>query len=1041
MHSKGNHRSTQQRWQRIFALATILSLITGLAPVSFRGIGAPAASAHNLDANAVYVFFDPDTQAMLDRRIAGNDTCFPNYAPPQPLLKEAQWCKDINGNNTSTWYPGDTIGLVIKAVPDNGTTTGVGGYTTFYIPNGAQVTDAAFLIPGDLSADGITGYDRIPAKGQALMPNVGAGGGPTVSLVGINRSNTISGVGTFSAALVNAANVNNGTLPAVYGDLGIFYSTAPETAYGTYTTAPAANKQLTNNSGDTVGLRTPVQAPLNLWDVWQMAGFGIAGTTDTANLPAAPRVDSNGRGNTIWGNASAVAGPQSGYAWDFSLADYKTCAGSATAAPTTACIDAATNQIGPWQRIRYPGSQIARDVPGDITAGTFAGGLDASNVGYALSPSTPLPATTGQANGTPNAIRFAYGQLTLNSPEFAWVKFKVDNFNNMLDATGCPIWRLDTFGGDAGGDSGGKDHIWRYYDPNSALLNGCLAVGKPATRDIVKVGDTYQYNLSFYNAGSKTLTQVVVTDLLPAGVTFVSAVPAQTSGPNPLRWVIGSLQPGQAWRATVTVKAAGAGVLVNTMTATGTPDGSSTPITSTATERTVSGLAPYLRQTKSVTPSSVAPGATVAYTIQIDNIGTGATGTPILVTDYLPAGFTYQAAPAPTARVNGAVVTPAVNATNPSKPIFTIPAALQAGQSLFLTFSAKIAAGQAPGAYCNSYTSSTPINRTTGALACVTVAGGQIGDTIFRDWNGNGVQDAGEEGIAGVTVTLSGAASATAVTDANGKYLFSGLGAGSYTVSVPAAGSGGVPTGYTLTADPDGGAATATFNKTLATNEILLGADWGYQPTGTASIGDKVFEDIGNDGAFTSGTDAGIANVTVSLYEDSNKDGVIDAGDALVATAVTNSSGDYLFSNLAAGANYLVKVDKADADIASYFAAKYGAGTPSQLSTPELIASPALSGADLDNDFGFWKVNPASIGNELFIDADRSGGFSAGDTPLANVTVTLYRDGLPVATTVSDADGKYLFGNLGPGNYKVVVSTIDPDLPAGLFATATEYTI
>ncbi len=31
--------------------------------------------------------------------------------------------------------------------------------------------------------------------------------------------------------------------------------------------------------------------------------------------------------------------------------------------------------------------------------------------------------------------------------------------------------------------------------------------------------------------------------------------------------------------------------------------------------------------------------------------------------------------------------------------------------------------------------------KATGALACLTVGGGQIGDTIFRDWNGNGVQD------------------------------------------------------------------------------------------------------------------------------------------------------------------------------------------------------------------------------------------------------------------------------------------------------------
>ena len=67
---------------------------------------------------------------------------------------------------------------------------------------------------------------------------------------------------------------------------------------------------------------------------------------------------------------------------------------------------------------------------------------------------------------------------------------------------------------------------------------------------------------------------------------------------------------------------------------------------------------------------------------------------------------------------------------------------------------------------------------------------GQIGDFVWNDLNSNGCQDAGEPGIPGVTVDLyTGCASggtpvfkATTTTDANGKYLFSGLCAGDYTV-------------------------------------------------------------------------------------------------------------------------------------------------------------------------------------------------------------------------------------------------------------------
>jgi len=63
---------------------------------------------------------------------------------------------------------------------------------------------------------------------------------------------------------------------------------------------------------------------------------------------------------------------------------------------------------------------------------------------------------------------------------------------------------------------------------------------------------------------------------------------------------------------------------------------------------------------------------------------------------------------------------------------------------------------------------------------------GSIGDTVFNDVNENGVQDTGEKGIAGalVKLTLPDSTTLNTTTDADGKYLFSGLGVGEYTVEV-----------------------------------------------------------------------------------------------------------------------------------------------------------------------------------------------------------------------------------------------------------------
>ncbi|MBW7885427.1 MAG: hypothetical protein H3C34_22915, partial [Caldilineaceae bacterium] len=432
-------------------------------PSLLPGLSTKTASGHNLDASAVYAYLDPDTQAMLDARINS-----PGWTPPASLL-----------------LAGDELGLVIKAVPDNGTAMGVGGYTTFYVPNGLQVLDAAYLVPGNDPSDGITGYDKAPMKGQALMPAVGAGGDATVSLTGIVRGPNILGV---TSPIVDTANASLGTLPGVYGDIGIFYSTAPETAYGSY-----SGGTLSNNSGDLVGARTALGTPLNKWDAWQLAAYGIKGTTNPA-YPSLPIIDGNGRGYGPWGLANVVAGPQSGYAWEFDLEKYRSC--SPTLTPSKDCIDQATQDIGPWQRIKYPGSLIADDPPGNNPAvQPYGSGHDASNIGFDLTIGDLLPTESQTDSTSPKAVRWAFGQLTINTPEFVWVKVKVHNPSAVLGATGCPIWTVDTFGGDAGGVNSGKDHIWRYYDPNSVNLNGCLAVGKPATKDIVKVGDTFQYKV------------------------------------------------------------------------------------------------------------------------------------------------------------------------------------------------------------------------------------------------------------------------------------------------------------------------------------------------------------------------------------------------------------------------------------------------------------------------------------------------------------------------------------------------------------------
>ena len=60
-----------------------------------------------------------------------------------------------------------------------------------------------------------------------------------------------------------------------------------------------------------------------------------------------------------------------------------------------------------------------------------------------------------------------------------------------------------------------------------------------------------------------------------------------------------------------------------------------------------------------------------------------------------------------------------------------------------------------------------------------------LGDFVWLDTNANGIQDAGEQGVAGITVNLYNATNliiATTTTDSSGFYHFTNLSAGTYSV-------------------------------------------------------------------------------------------------------------------------------------------------------------------------------------------------------------------------------------------------------------------
>ena len=89
--------------------------------------------------------------------------------------------------------------------------------------------------------------------------------------------------------------------------------------------------------------------------------------------------------------------------------------------------------------------------------------------------------------------------------------------------------------------------------------------------------------------------------------------------------------------------------------------------------------------------------------------------------------------------------------------------------------------------------------------------------------------------------------------------------------------------------------------------------------------------------------------------------------------------------------------------------------------------------ANLKQDFGL--IQPLSIGDTVWLDANNDGQLNNGEVGINGATVNLRdQNGGLVATTTTNAQGGYLFSYLLPGQYRVEV--VNATLPAG-FTSST----
>lgn len=337
-----------------------------------------------------------------------------------------------------------------------------------------------------------------------------------------------------------------------------------------------------------------------------------------------------------------------------------------------------------------------------------------------------------------------------------------------------------------------------------------------------------------------------------------------------------------------------------------------------------------------------------------------------------------------------------------------------------------------------------------------------IGDRVWYDANSNGVQNAGEPGISGVTVTLYASDGQTVIsytsTDASGNYIFNKLPANSnYIIGFsPSAGtlftqnSGGTtPGNNTTNSDPNSTLGSASYGKTTVINtgaagNIITGIDAGLKDDPKSSIGDFVWNDRNANGIQDPG-EPGVPGITVKLYS-AGPDGSINAlDDVLIGTTTTDITGYYIFSNLNPDKYFITATVPPGYSVTTRFAGNNedfdNDFAPNQYySGVQTSRKYDLPGAQnyMSADMGIKSTNNqfGSIGDRVWTDMDANGLQDANEPGISNVSVSLLdangnvvinaASGKPY-TTITDENGNYIFIDLPAGNYRVKFS----NLPAG----------